>query len=47
MFMGYLKDEQRSKQAFDENLFYHTSDLGQLDENGILNLVGRLKGNHD
>lgn len=43
MFMGYLKDEQRSKQAFDENLFYHTSDLGQLDENGILNLVGRLK----
>ena len=44
MFMGYLNDEQKSKQAFDENQWYHTKDLGKLDEDGMLTLVGRLKG---
>ena len=42
--MGYLGDEQSTKGAFDEEMWFHTSDLGKIDENGMLTLFGRLNG---
>jgi acyl-CoA synthetase (AMP-forming)/AMP-acid ligase II len=39
---GYLKPEQNTD-AFDDNGFYHTGDLGKFDEEGNLSLTGRLK----
>ena len=45
--MGYLNNEQSSKEAFDENMWFRTSDLGNLDESGMLTLVGRLNGENN
>jgi acyl-CoA synthetase (AMP-forming)/AMP-acid ligase II len=39
---GYLNPEQ-TREAFDEEGFYHTGDVGSFDEEGYLSLSGRLK----
>lgn len=39
---GYLNPEQ-TKEAFDEQGYYHTGDLASADENGYISLTGRLK----
>ena len=39
---GYLLAEQ-TEAAFDENGFYHTGDLGKMNEDGHLSITGRLK----
>lgn len=39
---GYL-DERRNAEAFDADGFFHTGDLGSVDEHGNLTVTGRLK----
>lgn len=45
VFMGYLNMEDRTKEAFDEEGWLHSGDLGKLDKDGFLYVTGRIKGN--
>jgi fatty-acyl-CoA synthase len=40
---GYYKMEDASKEAFYEDSFLHSGDLGTMDEEGYVNVTGRLK----
>jgi non-ribosomal peptide synthetase component E (peptide arylation enzyme) len=40
---GYLNDLEASKKVFDEQGFYHSGDLGSMDSEGYVRIVGRLK----
>jgi fatty-acyl-CoA synthase len=40
---GYYKDPERTAEAFDENGYFRTGDLGMLDAEGYLHFRGRLK----
>ncbi len=40
---GYYMDEEANAQAFDSQGYFHTGDLGYLDENDYLHVVGRIK----
>src|SRR5262249_20397254 len=40
---GYYKDPVKTAQALDAEGWYHTGDIGSLDENGTLMFHGRLK----
>ena len=41
--VGYYKDEDKNREAFDANGYFRTGDLGLLDENDNLYFRGRLK----
>ena len=41
--LGYYKDEEATKQVFDEDGFFHTGDLAKIDETGRIYLSGRKK----
>jgi fatty-acyl-CoA synthase len=41
--IGYYKDEEKNREAFDRNGYFCTGDLGFLDEAGYLHFRGRLK----
>ena len=43
--MGYLNMEDKTKEAFDEDGWLHSGDLGKLDKDGFLYVTGRIKGN--
>jgi fatty-acyl-CoA synthase len=43
LFEGYYKDPELTSQSFDADGFFHSQDLGKLDEAGQLVYVGRLK----
>ena len=43
VMLGYYKDEEQTREAFDEEGYLKTGDLGSIDEDGILRLHGRNK----
>jgi fatty-acyl-CoA synthase len=43
LFAGYFKDEEKTREAFDEDGFFRTGDIGMLDRQGRLFYRGRLK----
>lgn len=43
IFMGYYKDEEKTKEALTEDGWYRTGDIGSWDKNGTLKIVDRVK----
>ncbi|MGI6562085.1 MAG: AMP-dependent synthetase/ligase [Clostridia bacterium] len=43
VMLGYYKDPEATKQAFDEEGYFKTGDYGKLDDEGWLYITGRLK----
>lgn len=41
--MGYLKNDEAVIQTLDSEGYFHTGDLGFIDQNGYLDITGRLK----
>ena len=43
VFMGYQKDETKTKECFTPDYYFKSGDIGRIDENGFLWMGGRLK----
>lgn len=43
VFMGYHRDEIKTKEAFTNEDWFRSGDLGKIDQDGFLTLSGRLK----
>ena len=43
VMLGYWKDEENTRKAVDSARWMHTGDLATMDEDGYLNIVGRIK----
>jgi malonyl-CoA/methylmalonyl-CoA synthetase len=43
VFAGYWRDEEKTRQEFTEDGWFKTGDLGRIDANGYVHIVGRAK----
>ncbi|MHA1344629.1 MAG: AMP-dependent synthetase/ligase, partial [Promethearchaeota archaeon] len=43
VFKGYINKPEETKACIDENNFFHTGDLGEIDDDGFLKITGRKK----
>jgi fatty-acyl-CoA synthase len=43
VMLGYWEDPERTTEAVDRSRWMHTGDLATMDEDGYLNIVGRIK----
>jgi fatty-acyl-CoA synthase len=43
VMLGYWDDEQKTREAIDEDGWMHTGDLAEMREDGYCNIVGRIK----
>ena len=43
VMLGYWDDEERTREAIDAGRWMHTGDLATMDEEGYVNIVGRIK----
>ena len=43
VFMGYQKDEAKTKETFTSDGYFKSGDIGKIDDNGFLWMSGRLK----
>lgn len=43
VFMGYLKDEEKTNETLDSEGWLHTGDLGHVDDKEFVYITGRLK----